>query len=363
MRLMPVFALVVITWTADLAAQAARTVATERVMSFGGLHTDPARDLVNVRRVVRARDGRFVVVTTNPVAVRVFSTRGEVERTLGRAGEGPGEYRFSADLGAVTADSVLVVSYGTRRWMQFTLAGELIREFPVDEAHPIPGGMTLQHAAYTRHRILGSRGCPSTTVLERTRPARPLQFDEAMTDPAGRTWRHDATSPGLWRVYTSDAVHRYNVRLPAGFTVHQFDGDHVIGVSTDEDDAHHVEVFRVRLAPTNAPAPAPCTFPAPQREGVFRNLLIHSRNAMTAGEAMRSDSRRYPASVAELARLLNVTDEAEMQILHSSEESWAFAISHVATGSVCVTSIGPRGIPGWESGTIACSTLGGARRD
>jgi hypothetical protein len=363
LRLLPALLLALATdFPGPLMAQAPRPVTAELLLQFGGLHDDPSRDLVNVRRVARARDGRFVVVTTKPVAVRVFSARGAFERPIGRAGEGPGEYRFGADIGAVTADSVLVVSHGTRRWMHFTLAGDLVREFPVDEAHPIPGGMSLRPSTYSRHRILGSRGCPSTAVLERTASTRPLQFDEVMTDPVGRTWRHDGRSPGLWQVHSIEGVHRFDVRLPVGITIHQFDGDQLIGVTIDEEDAHHVVVYRVPLPASNAPPPAPCVFPPPQRDGVFRNLQIHARNAMTAGEASRMDRRRYPASLEELVGLLNVTEEAELQILHASEESWAFAISHLETGAVCVASTGPRGLPGWESGSIACSATGGTRR-
>jgi hypothetical protein len=339
-----------------------RVVPAELQLQFGGLQDDPTRDLYHVRRVVRTGDGRFVVATSKPVGVRVYSARGVIEQTLGREGEGPGEYRFAADLGMVTGDSVRVVSYGTRRWMEFELTGRLLREYPVDEANPIPGGMSLQHGHYARHRVVGQRGCAPEPLLARFAPSRPLQFVEVVTDGSGRTWRHDVATPGLWHIHTSDGIHRFDVRLPPGFTIHQFAGDQVIGVAFDDDDAHHVIVYRVVLPAPAGPPPAPCAFPPPSRDGVFRNLQIHARNAMTAGAALRSDLRRYPATVEEMARFLNVTQEAEMRILHSSEESWVVAISHLESGAVCVASIGPRGLAGWESGTIACSPTGGTRR-
>lgn len=345
-----------------LAAQQARAIAAELVLQFGGIAENPAEDLYNIRRVIRGGDGRFVVATSKPVAVRVHDARGRFLRQLGREGEGPGEYRFTADLGEVTGDSVLVVSAGTRRWSVFGLDGKLVREFPVDPPHPMPGGVTLQHSAYARHQLAGSRGCPQVAVLARYAPTQPLRFVEALTDAQGRTWRHDLTVAGLWHVHTADGVHRFDVRLPPRLVIHQFADDQLIGVTTDSDDANHVVVYRVRLPAIAGAPPAPCDRPQPQRDGVFRNLSIHARNAFTAGEAWRSDFDRYPSMVAEMEFILKVTEEAEMKILHTSSASWVFAVSHLQTGAVCLASLGPDGLPGWESGSIACSATGGTRR-
>lgn len=342
--------------------QAVQSITPVRLLAFGGLRDDPAQDLYRVSGVVRATDGRFVLTTTRPLAVRVHDARGVYQRILGQEGEGPGEYRFGVELGSLVGDVVQVVSLGTRRWLEFELDGTLRREFAVDDAHPLVQGVVLQHGAFSRRRVSGSCGCPSAAVLRRYAPEAPLTFVEALTDAQGRTWRRDITDAGLWHVHTGDDVHRFEVRLPPGIVIHQFVVDHLIGVTLDEDGGNHVEVYRVPLPPIAGPLPQPCEFPPPQRDGVFRDLMIHARNAMTAGEAFHSDMRHYPRSAEEMVRLLNVTEAAELTILHSSEESWAFAISDIGSGAVCVASIGPDGLPGWQSGSIACSSTGGRRR-
>jgi hypothetical protein len=343
-------------------AQRVQQVPAELLLQFGGIGDDPAQDLFNVRRVLRTGDGRFIIVTSQPVTVRVHDAGGRYLHLLGRSGEGPGEYRSAADLGVTAGDTVQVVSSGTGRWSVFRLSGDLVREYLVDAAHPIPGGVTLQHGAYARHQLAGSRGCPHPGVLARHAPTQPFQFVETLTDGRGRTWRHDLTAAGLWHVYTPDGVHRFDVRLPPRLVIHQFAGDQLIGVTVDDDDANRVVVYRVRLAAMAGAPPAPCVHPRPARDGLFRTLSIHARNAFVAGEAWRSDFDRYPATVPEMEYILKVTEEAEMKILHTSSASWVFAVSHLETGAVCLASFGPDGLPGWESGSIACSATGGTRR-
>ncbi|HRP07414.1 MAG TPA: hypothetical protein PLL69_02905 [Gemmatimonadales bacterium] len=343
----------------DARAQVRPLVAQE-LLRFGGLSDDPDHDLVGVRRVVRAPGGRFVIATTTPLAVKVHDPRGSFVRQLGRAGEGPGEFRGGVDLGGLENDGIWLLSTGTRRWMLFGFDGRLQRELPVDSMHPMPdAGVSLANGYYTRHLLRGSRGCVRVTA-GMTDPG-PLVFLETLTDAEGRTWRRDAGNPALWLVGSLGDPAERAVQLPPGITIHQFIGDTIVGVVADENDADHVVVLRVSLPPSRHPRPADCAFAEAPSAGVFRNLAIHARNALVAGMVYQSEARRFPPRLDEMRNYLNITEEARMTTLHASESSWAYAVSHVETGAVCVSSIGPRGLPGWEPGVVACDRLRGTR--
>lgn len=344
-----------------LAAQVA--VTPVQVVRFGGLADDTDRDLYQVRRVVRLANGQFVVATRKPLAVRVFAPDGRELGPLGRIGEGPGEFRSAVDLGEARGDTIAVVSHGTRRWMRYTSDGTLMQEFAVDSAHPMPGGLTMWSGHYTRHTLAGSRGCPSAAVLEANTPRTLFTFVEALTDGAGRTWRRDVGDPTRWHVHDAGGTEVASVRFPVSFVIHQFSGDLVVGLHTDADDADHVMMFRVPMPAARGAVPPPCEHQPTRRDGVFRNLAIHTRNAMTAGQALASDYGRFLEDERVLnPQLLVIPAGAELKGLHISAESWIFAVSHLATGAVCVGSTGPSGLPGWEWGEIGCSATGGRKQ-
>ncbi len=344
-----------------LPAQRPATLEPVPLLTFGGLSDDPNAEMLQVRRVLRVADGRFVVVTGKPFEARVFSARGRFERRLGGPGEGPGEYRGRIDIRPWSGDSVLMLSEGTRRWMLFSLQGRLIREWPVDSAHPIAAGMTLTDGHYTRQVLFGSRGCPAS-ILARLPAPRALRFVEALTDGAGRTWRRDVVDAELWHVHAASTGRPTSVRLPAGMRIHQFSGDHVIGVAADEMDVDHVMVFHIPMGAAQQPPVTTCPPPVPPSDPGLRRLSIDARNAVVAGQALQSDFGEFAADLNGLQGLVVVSDQNRMTVLAHGPERWIFAISHLATGAVCVASVGVTGLPGWESGEVACSTTGGERR-
>lgn len=361
--LYPLFAILLLSALVQPAVRAQAMITPVQVVRFGGLADDTDRDLYQVRRVVRLASGRFVVATRKPLAVRVFAPDGSELRPLGRIGEGPGEFRSEVDLGEARGDTVAVVSHGTRRWMWYTSDGTLVQEFAVDSAHPMPGGLTMWSGHYTRHMMAGSRGCPSAAVLETNRPRTVFTFVEALTDGAGRTWRRDVSDPTRWHVHDVGGTEVASVRFPVSFVIHQFSGDLVVGLHTDTDDADHVMMFRVPMPAARGAVPPPCEHQPTRRDGVFRNLAIHTRNAMTAGLALASDYGRFLEDERVLnPQLLVIPDGAKLEGLHISAESWIFAVSHLATGAVCVGSTGPSGLPGWEWGEIGCSAIGGRKQ-
>jgi len=79
-------------------------------------------EFFRVGHAVRFRDGRIAVANRGSSEVRVYSASGEFLRSLGRDGDGPGEFRRLTSVHEA-ADSVLAFDYWQRRITIFSLDG------------------------------------------------------------------------------------------------------------------------------------------------------------------------------------------------------------------------------------------------
>src|SRR5690606_1617267 len=120
-----------------------QAISVRTISEFGGAQDDPAAEMLQVSSVVRTDDGRYVVANGKPLEVRVYDASGQMQRRLGRAGEGPGELRYQAMVRHWPGDSVLAFSSGTNRWMLFSLDGKLVREWRLGASDPHPGQVQL----------------------------------------------------------------------------------------------------------------------------------------------------------------------------------------------------------------------------
>ena len=98
-------------------------------------------------------DGRLLVVDSKPIAMKLFDASGRYLRTIGRDGEGPGEYRTPQPL--VFGDSVFFHDYQLARGTIMTLAGQLARTFPTVCCY---GGFGVARDPRGRFYTMGSDG-------------------------------------------------------------------------------------------------------------------------------------------------------------------------------------------------------------
>jgi hypothetical protein len=83
--------------------------------------------LFQVTDAMRLRDGRIVVASAGTHEIRIYGADGRLLRVVGRAGEGPGEFRAPFWLGRLGGDSIAVWDAALRRFSVFTPAGEFVR--------------------------------------------------------------------------------------------------------------------------------------------------------------------------------------------------------------------------------------------
>lgn len=158
------------------------TVASSPSLVIGQMEGDPAYELSSVRGALRLPDGRVVVAEYRTSEIRFYGPEGAHLRSVGRAGEGPGE--FSSLFGIFTrSDTLFAHDFRQSRLTMFDLQGEYLGDVTLErstglplEVHPLPGG------------YLGVlQGFPEDLPEEFTYSRRPLTY--SMFDGNGRLLR------------------------------------------------------------------------------------------------------------------------------------------------------------------------------
>ncbi len=103
---------------------------------FGRAAEDSASMLLHPVGAARLSDGRVVVGDRGSSSLKVFSSTGGFERSIGRLGDGPGEFRYLARLFACHADSVFADDIAHRHFSVMAPDGAIVRTFVLQTAEP-----------------------------------------------------------------------------------------------------------------------------------------------------------------------------------------------------------------------------------
>lgn len=162
-----------------------------------------------VRNVRRGPDGNLVVMSMFPASVQLLNAAGDLVGTVGRLGEGPGEFRGLLDMDT-KGDSILLLDGLASRVLLFH------RQSPVAtwSLRNLPG--IPQQVAFA------ADGAPVVSVQTRPRPSREnamrvlrdtVEFHRV--DDPGKALETPVTVPGGERFVTWDASGRPRVGGPA----------------------------------------------------------------------------------------------------------------------------------------------------
>jgi hypothetical protein len=124
------------------------------VVDIGGAG-DAASELHRVMSVACLADGRIVVANAGTHELRIFDADGGHARTIGRRGEGPGEFNELAWVGTLPADSLVAWDAGLKRFSVFDTAGTVLR---VATADHVPGLFPRVHGAFADGSLVVSPG-------------------------------------------------------------------------------------------------------------------------------------------------------------------------------------------------------------
>jgi hypothetical protein len=155
------------------------------MLDIGG---DGEAALFQVTDAKRLRDGRIVIASAGSRELRIHGADGRLLRSLGRAGEGPGEFKSPFWVGTLRGDSIGVWDAGLGRLTVFTPAGNYARVTPSLSSL---GLFPLAQGALADGRVLVAAGGSGAamklgTASRDTQTFVILGHDGAVADTLGR---------------------------------------------------------------------------------------------------------------------------------------------------------------------------------
>ena len=130
---------------------------------------DSAQIIWETVGVARLEDGRIAVLSSMGKQLLLFHPSGKLSRTIGRGGEGPGEFTRPEWLQYLPPDTLVVWDYFLSSISYFDTAGNLLRERRVDQARLREAGASGE--AFVRPLpdgafVVSVRGGPDSEVVE-----------------------------------------------------------------------------------------------------------------------------------------------------------------------------------------------------
>jgi len=111
------------------------SLSSEPIVEIGG-GANPVTPLYQVTAVHPLPDGSVVVGTDSPPRALVLRADGTIQSSLGREGEGPGEFSSVGSVVSLGDDSLAVWDPNRRRMSVFTIGGEYAREVDLGDVAP-----------------------------------------------------------------------------------------------------------------------------------------------------------------------------------------------------------------------------------
>jgi hypothetical protein len=112
------------------------TLAPASDLTLTGAETGDSAAFAQIGSARWLKDGRIAVVDAAANRLLLFDARGKLVRTLGRRGEGPGEFRFNASLTVMPGDSLLTFDGSLRRLTVWHPDGGYVRSIRVGGTSP-----------------------------------------------------------------------------------------------------------------------------------------------------------------------------------------------------------------------------------
>lgn len=155
-------------------------------VSLGGLQDRPELEFTTTTGVLNGvllQDGGVAVA--DGTVIRVYSREGRLVRSIGRAGSGPGEFRYVLDMCQLRNGAIVAVDQNLRRATVLSVAGDVLKE------QPLPGTPLRDGCLESGYVLL--RGSPAA-ASDRDRPRSDFLLISVMsgdtqsvgTLPAGR---------------------------------------------------------------------------------------------------------------------------------------------------------------------------------
>jgi hypothetical protein len=114
------------------------TIGAEPLVDLGGHDVPEEEALFRVESAYRMRDGRIIVADGGSTSLKIFGEAGMLLRSIGRSGDGPGEFRGINQFERLTGDSLAVWDFAQARLTVFDADGNVGREVRIGATEASP---------------------------------------------------------------------------------------------------------------------------------------------------------------------------------------------------------------------------------
>jgi hypothetical protein len=195
-------------------------------LTIGEAEGNPSYQFADIQGAVRMDDGRIVVADAGNYVLRFYNPNGKIIHSVGRQGQGPGEYESLAWIGACGDRTVYAWDFVLDRISIIDMHGEFQRSFKLSESAAITSAIGMRcHKDGTL--VVASRviGAPAALGPHRVKSSIHL------LDAHGRIVQDLGEYPGMdrYRYDSSDGPQ------PFGKETAYAIGDHVVYVGTADE--------------------------------------------------------------------------------------------------------------------------------
>lgn len=125
------------------------TVVPEPRLDIGVQEGEPPYELDRVVGAARLTDGSIIVANGGTGELRLFDGEGRFIRSMGKEGEGPGEFRSLEWIQVIAADTILAIDAAQRRVTAFTPYGDVQWAIPIEgNGYSWPGDVRLHDGTF-----------------------------------------------------------------------------------------------------------------------------------------------------------------------------------------------------------------------
>ncbi len=141
--------------SAPASSDATCTISEEPVLVIGEDEEDENQWFSSIRGMGRLSDGSVAAIDRSSAEVRIYDDTGRHLRSMGRNGEGPGEFLNPFILWITAGDTLWVGNYSPWRYNLFTAAGEFVRQVNLTPVFPNAsmGGGVLDNGYTVNSRL------------------------------------------------------------------------------------------------------------------------------------------------------------------------------------------------------------------
>jgi hypothetical protein len=266
-------------------------------LRLGVVHGAPELEFGALVGAARLSDGTLVVADNQAAELRFFTADGEYVRTLGRGGDGPGEFRRIHSLARLVSDSLVVWDTALRRATVISPSGQLARTAhllpppPVTQdgmtgppaglwpVAPVAGGGWLSVA----HPAMAPPGWLSGPVVQRGEVVSLLHdSDGIVVDTLARAGYETLLAPAD-RLVANQIGNAEALSLHAGLTSHIALGANALYVASSDS-------FRIRVIGVDGELRRLILYPSLEREYRDAEFRERRRQALATAPAERKRS-------------------------------------------------------------------------